>query len=375
MQIPDREIDNTASVGENTQSTARIHDGNIYEAAKRFDIDKEDIIDFSSNVNPLGPSSAAKRATKRSLAFIDRYPDPEMNGLRKAIARYYGVKPSHIVCGNGSSGLIHLIPKVFRPRKTLIPIPTFPEYAAAVENAGGQVVTFPLKEREGFRVDPLEMAFALKGMDMAFFCNPNNPTGFLIEKAEMLEILQHALQQGVRLVVDEAFMDFSNSDSVVKDAVQSSHIICLRSFTEFFGLPGLRIGYAVTDDTTATCLRDGQEPWAVSIPAEQAAIAALNDWGYIKKTRRLIEKERRHLLSALRILPGVEPFPCPANFILIKLTSIDSWELAEKLGQRGLLVRDCSTFPGLGNGYVRIAVRTRSENKRLVRAIRELLIA
>ena len=375
MQIPEREIDNTASVGENMQSAARVHDGNIYEAAKRFDIDKEDIIDFSSNVNPLGPSSAAKRATKRSLAYIDRYPDPEMNGLRKAIARYYGVKPSHIVCGNGSSGLIHLIPKVFRPRKALIPMPTFTEYAAAVKNAGGQVVTFPLKEREGFRVDPLEMAFALKGMDMAFFCNPNNPTGFLIQKAEMLEIIQHALQQGVRLVVDEAFMDFSDSDSIVKDAVQSSHIICLRSFTQFFGMPGLRIGYAVTDDTTAACLRDGQEPWAVSIPAEQAAVAALNDWGHIKKTRRLIEKERRHLLSSLRILPGVEPFPCPANFILIKLTSIDAWELAEKLGQRGLLVRDCSSFPGLGNGYVRIAVRTRRENKRLVRAIRELLIA
>ena len=375
MQNPELEFDNTAGVGENIQGTAGINDGDIYEAAKRFDIDKEEIIDFTSNVNPLGPSSVAKRATKRSLAFIDRYPDPEMNGLRKTIARYYGIKPAHIVCGNGSSGLIHLIPKVFRPRKTLIPVPTFPEYASAVENAGGQVVAFPLKEREGFRVDPLEMAFALKGMDMAFLCNPNNPTGFLIPKAEMLEITQHALQHGVRLVVDEAFMDFSDSDSIVKDAVQSSHVICLRTFTEFFGMPGLRIGYALTDDTSASALRDGQEPWAVSIPAEQAAIAALNDWGYIKKTRRLIEKERDRLLSALRILPGVEPFPSTANFILIKLTSIDAWKLTEKLGQRGLLVRDCSSFSGLGNGYVRIAVRTRKENKRLVRTIRELLIA
>lgn len=374
MQNTESKINDALSDGENTQRTTRIHGGNIYEAAERFEIDEEDIIDFSSNVNPLGPPSSAKRAVKRSIRFLERYPDPEMNGLRKAIARYFGIKPGQVICGSGSSGLIRLIPRVFKPKKVLIPVPTFMEYAAAAEDAGGKVVTFPLKEHEGFRVDPLEMAFALKGMDMAFLCNPNNPTGLLIPKAEMLEIMQYALQNGVRLVVDEAFMDFSGSDSIVKEAVQSSRLICLRAFTKFFGMPGLRIGYAVTDETTAADLRDGQEPWAVSIPAEQAAIAALNEWGYIKKTRRLIQKERERLLSAIRILPGVEPFPCSANFILLKLTSIDAWHLTEKLGQRGLLVRDCSSFPGLSNRYVRIAVRRRRENKRLVEALRELLI-
>jgi len=375
VQNTECKINDALSDGENTQRTTRIHGGNIYEAARRFGIDEEDIIDFSSSVNPIGPPSSAKRAVKRSIKFLNRYPDPEMNGLRKAIARYFGIKPGQVVCGSGANGLIRLIPRVFRPKKVLIPVPTFMEYAAAAEDAGGKVVTVPLKEREGFRVDPLEMAFALKGVDMAFLCNPNNPTGLLIPKAEMLEIMQYALQHGVRLVVDEAFMDFSDSDSIVKEAVQSSCLICLRAFTAFFGMPGVRIGYAVTDETTATDLRAGQEPWAVSIPAEQAAIAALNEWGFIKKTRRLIEKERERLLSAIRILPGVEPFPCSANFILLKLTSIDAWHLTEKLGQRGILIRDCSSFPGLSNRYVRIAVRTRRENNRLVEALREFLIA
>ena len=375
MQNTECKINDDLSDGENTQRTTRIHGGNIYEAARRFGIDEEDIIDFSSSVNPLGPPSSAKRAVKRSIKFLHCYPDPEMNGLRKAIARYFGIKPGQVVCGSGANGLIRLIPRVFRPKKVLIPVPTFMEYAAAAEDAGGKVVMVPLKEREGFRVDPLEMAFALKGVDMAFLCNPNNPTGLLIPKAEMLEIMQYALQHGVRLVVDEAFMDFSDSDSIVKEAVQSSCLICLRAFTAFFGMPGVRIGYAVTDETTAADLRVGQEPWAVSIPAEQAAIAALNEWGFIKKTRRLIEKERERLLSAIRILPGVEPFPCSANFILLKLTSIDAWHLTEKLGQRGILIRDCSSFPGLSNRYVRIAVRTRRENNRLVEALREFLIA
>jgi len=374
VQNTECKTNDALSDGENTQRTDRIHGGDIYEAAKRFGIDEEEIIDFSSSVNPLGPPSSAKRAVKRSIKFLGRYPDPEMNGLRKAIARYFGIKPGQVICGSGANALIRLIPQVFRPKNVLIPVPTFMEYAAAAADAGGKVVAFPLREREGFRVDPLEMAFALKGMDMAFLCNPNNPTGLLIPKAEMLEIVQYALQHGVRLVVDEAFMDFSDSDSIVKEAVQSSRLICLRAFTKFFGMPGLRIGYAVTDETTVADLRDGQEPWAVSIPAEQAAIAALNEWGYIKKTRRLIEKERARLLSAIRLLPGVEPFPCSANFILLKLTSMDAWHLTEKLGQRGLLVRDCSSILGLSNRYVRIAVRTRRENKRLVEALRELLI-
>jgi threonine-phosphate decarboxylase len=147
-------------------------------------------------------------------------------------------------------------------------------------------------------------------MDMAFLCNPNNPTGMLIPKADMLEIVHYALEHGVRLVVDEAFMDYADSESIVKEAVHSPHLICLRSFTAFFGLPGIRVGIAVANEAAAAVLREGQEPWTVNIPAERAAIAALNDQIY-QKTRRLIEKER----SVARLVPGVETFPCSANFI------------------------------------------------------------
>jgi threonine-phosphate decarboxylase len=192
----------------------------------------------------------------------------------------------------------------------------------------------------------------------------------------MLEIVRFALQHGVLLVVDESFMDFDvmGSDSIIKEAVESSHLICLRDFAAFFGMPGLRIGYAVSDEKTITALRDRQEPWPMSIPSEQAAIAGLGDWSYIKKTRRLIEKERNHLLSALRILPGVETFPCSANFILVKITSIDVPTFIGKLGERGMLVRDCSSFPGLDGRYIRITVRTWWDNRRLIKAFRELLV-
>jgi threonine-phosphate decarboxylase len=355
------------------QQTRRVHGGNIREAVQRYGIAEKAVVDFSSSINPLGPSPAARRAARKAVDRIDRYPDPDMSDLRAAIARYYGIKSDQVVCGHGSNALIHLIPRVFRPKKVLIPMPTFSEYALAVEDAGGEVVPFLLQEQNGYRVDPLDFSFALKGVDMAFLCNPNNPTGALTTKTEMLEILKLSCEKGVRLVVDEAFMDFVDDHSMAKDAVQSSNLIVLRAFTKFYGMPGLRVGYAIADAGTARQLRSGQEPWTIDIPSEQAAIAALTDWGYATKTRRYVARERDRLLSGLRLIGGVEPFPSPANYILLKLTGIDSQLLTDRLGRRGLLVRDCSSFPGLDNRYVRIAVRTRWQNRRLLKALREIL--
>jgi threonine-phosphate decarboxylase len=355
-------------------SAPRVHGGDVRAAVARYGLGPSDFIDFSSNVNALGAPSSATRAARRALADIHRYPDPGMADLRNGIARYYGVKPEHVVCGNGLTGLIHLVPRVFRPRTALIPVPTFTEYAAAVTGSGGAVTTLELKESDGFRVDPVEVSFAFKGADMAFLCNPNNPTGRLTAKAEMLEIVRFAQRENVRLVVDEAFMDYTESESLVREAVQSPNLIVLRAFTKFFGLAGLRVGYALADAETAEALRSGQEPWTVSVPAGPAALAALNDWGYIRKTRKIIARERERVLEALRLLPGVDPFPCAANFILIKLTQTDSHSLATALGRRGILIRDCSSFPGLTNRFVRIAVRARRENERLLRALREVLI-
>ena len=353
---------------------SKAHGGNIYEAEMHFEIELDKIRDFSSNVNPLGPSSRAIGAAKNELAHVGRYPDPEMTELRCAIARYFGIKSEQVMCGNGSNALIHLIPRVFRPRRVLIPIPTFSEYAVAAENVGAEVVTLPLPEQHGFRIDPVEMAFALNGVDMAFLCNPNNPTGQIILKSEMLEIIKYAQQRGVKLILDEGFMDYTESESVIKETIHTTGIICLRTFSNFFGMPGFRLGYAISDETTIAALRGGQEPWTVSIPAERAAMAALNDWSYIKKTRLMLAQERNRLLSALRLLPGVETFPSSANFILFKLTTMDAYLLREKLGAQGILVRDCSTFPGLDDRYIRIAVRSRRENKRLIKALRAMLI-
>ena len=363
---------NAPIVGE---KAPRIHGGNLREAAQRFDLREKDLVDFSSNVNPLGPSRAARSAVKRCLDRLDRYPDPDAEELRKAIARYFGIRTGQVLCGGGSNGLIHLIPRAFRPRRVLIPRPTFTEYGAAVEDSGGEVVPLLLTEKTGFRIDPVEMAFALKGMDMAFLCNPNNPTGGLVTRGDMLEIAGYAAREGVLLVVDEAFMDFEERESVLKEITGFPNVICLRAFTKFFGLPGLRVGYAVAEDQLIAGLRRHQEPWTVSVPAEGAAIAALGDWGHIRKTRELVETEREWLRDQLRLLPGIEPFPAAANFILFKMVKGEPAALVKRLGEQGFLVRDCSSFPGLNERFIRIAVRTRRENKGLIKAMRKVLLA
>lgn len=353
----------------------RIHGGNLRKAALQYGFKEKDIIDFSANVNPLGMPSSARRAAKRAVSRAGVYPDPDVTLFRRAVARYFGVKPEHVVAGSGATSLIHLIPRVLKPRRVLIPMPTFTEYAVAAFDAGCEVVPFLLEEDKGFRIDPLDLSFALKGLDMAILCNPNNPTGGLISKPEMLEIAAYCMKEGIRLVVDEAFMDFAEQESIVKDATQSPNIICLRAFTKFFGMPGLRVGCAIANEETAAMLMAGQEPWPLSAPAEAAVQAALGDLRYIKKSRKLITRERERLLSELRLLQGVETFPCSANFILIKVSKPSERGIAHDLALRGILVRDCSSFPGLDNRFIRIAVRKRRDNNKLLSALRAILIA
>lgn len=374
MHGTDIETNISKPVGSEAGPAPRVHGGNIAAAARRYGLEGRPIIDFSSNVNASGPSRAAVRAAKRALAQIDRYPDSQSQELRRAIARYHGIKPEHILCGNGSNGLIHLIPRVLRPANALIPVPSFVEYAAAVEDAGGTVTPFALGERDGFRLDPVDMSFALAGKDLTVFANPNNPTGRIVSKADVLEILRYAAREGATVVVDEAFMDYDETESVVKEAVQAPNLIVLRAFTKFFGMPGLRIGYAVMNDGLADRIGKSLEPWTVNIPAQAAAVAALQDWSHIERTRKVTARERERLAAELRLLPGIEPFPASANFIFIKLNGIDGPSLTDKLGLRGILVRDCSSFPGLDARFLRVAVRTARENRKLIKALRAILL-
>lgn len=333
------------------------------------------MIDFSASINPLGPSKLALKAIVRGLKWIAHYPDPDCSQLKHKLAGYLGVDERLLVIGNGAVELIYVLMYALRPRKVLVVSPTFSEYARASLAVNAQVKSLPVSAEEGFAIDPARVVQSMEDVDVLFICNPNNPTGTIVSAQAILDILRAASQRGTWVVVDEAFMDFvpHREQYSVKTCVETcKHLVVLGSLTKFFALPGLRVGYGVMPPELVSCVERIRYPWSVNCLAQMACVASLEDTSYMRKSRELIARERDHLRNMLSLLPGVVPLPSVANFLLvdIKGTGLGSTRLAGLLARRGILVRDCSSFEGLGQGYIRVAVLTPKANRTLVKAMR-----
>jgi len=345
------------------------HGGNIYEVKRKF---KKEVVDFSANINPLGLPLALRRLLSEGFDKIQHYPDPKARDITKAIAKYWGVSDENILLGNGSIELIYLIISAYRPKTTLIPVPTFSEYERVAKSVNSKIHFLKLKEKQGFSLNLGH--FNPSSFDIFFICNPNNPTGNLILKnSSQIEKIADKL-----LVVDEAFMDFLPNQgdyTLIRKAAKKKRIAVLRTFTKFFSLPGLRIGYIVAHREVINKLRQYQAPWSINSLAQIAAEKILNNKEYISKTYTLIEKERSFLLRRLAKTKGLKVYPSVANFLLIKIekAGVTSKFLKEALISKGILLRDCSNFRNLDNKYIRVAVRTRKENLKLLIALKKVI--
>jgi histidinol-phosphate aminotransferase len=348
-----------------------IHGGEIWKYCPQHG----NILDFSSNTNPLGPPSKAIEAVKRNLWKIPFYPDSDSISLREAISNYIGnIGTENIIVGNGSTEVIYLFCEVFirSGDEAIIPIPTFGEYENAVKKAGG--IPKYLKLDSSFRIEPEKLLREVRPKTKAIFlCNPNNPTGSLISNDELSKIIENV---EAIVFVDEDFIEFVDEEVSLNSRIKTyKNLFVLRSFTKFFGLTGLRVGYGVSNEEIIKLLFRGKLPWNVNCLAQVAAIAALQDAEYMEKTRRLIREERKFLLENLSKIRGLKVFPSHANFILIDVreTGFTSIQLKDEMLKRGILIRDCSSFKGLDEYYIRIAVRTRYENERLLTALRNII--
>ncbi|MDD5084585.1 MAG: threonine-phosphate decarboxylase CobD [Candidatus Omnitrophica bacterium] len=344
-----------------------LHGGDIYEAEARCG---RKIIDFSANINPLGLPPRVKQAILKSFDRILHYPDPNPKALIRKIAECWDISEGNVLLGNGSIELIYLVVSVLRPKSTLIPVPTFSEYERAARSVGSKIRFFTLRESEDFR---LNLPRAIRE-DILFLCNPNNPTGNLITRdSKALRQIRRKL-----LLVDEAFMDFvpdEKKHTLIWKAARSKRIIVLRTFTKFFAIPGLRAGYLVAHRDMIDRLKRHQPPWSMNSLAQTAAKLFFGEKGYIADTRRLIEGERDFLFNELSGIEKLKPYPSAANFILIKIEdkNLTSSLLARKLIRKGIFIRDCANFRGLGNKFIRVAVRSRGESLKLIGALRRLL--
>lgn len=353
------------------------HGGNIYRLAEELKIHERKIIDFSASINPLGVSKKIKAELRKHLKYLHNYPDPDTKRLRDHLGKYHGIDPESILCGNGSTELIYLVSRALKPNSVLLPAPTFSEYERAVVTAQdtehkSQIRYLALKEEDGFEINPDKFIQAMcdKDCDMAFLCNPNNPTGRLLKKDVVLRIAEKAKDLKCILVVDEAFIDFCLEDSIIKEVKNNPCIIVLRSMTKFYALTGLRLGYGVFPQHFINRLKEYKEPWTVNNLAQRAAVVALKDKVYRNETFKLIKEEKQFLENGFKKLQ-IEFLRSDVNFYLLRITNADV--VCRQLRGKGILVRGCSNFRGLDSTYIRVAVKSHRFNTILIKELAGIL--
>lgn len=345
--------------------TSNPHGGDLYGRAVK--------LDFSVNTNPLGTPPSVVRAVEASAQNLCQYPDPCCRELTAALSAYEGVPEENILCGCGAAELIYAYCGALGAERALVPVPTFLEYEAALRAAGGEAVRFPLREMDGFAVTEAFLAEVEKtDCRVVFLCNPNNPSGRLIGPELLEEVCRVCRRRGIRLFVDECFLELSDAGreaSLAKYLDAFSNLFLLKAFTKSYGMAGLRLGYCLCGDSALlSAMSRRVQPWNVSLPAQAAGAAALRETAFLEGSRQMIRQERPFLAGELEKL-GLWVCPSQANYLLVR----SGKPLAGPLLKRGILIRDCSNYEGLGPGWYRLAVRPREENRVLLDALQEIL--
>lgn len=343
--------------------TPCVHGAKVAECAEESGRDTAELLDFSVNLNPLGPPGMAGILGKVP-ALIENYPDNRYPVFREAAAGYLGVLPVNIVPGNGSSEIIRLFAEaVIEPGdRVILPMPTFSEYGFQCRLFGAEIEYVDYKGIT--EVEP-------EGCKAVFLCNPNNPTGNLVEREKVIGLAKKCISSGTFLFVDEAFIELSDLEQSISDfAASNDFIIVLRSLTKTFSVAGLRIGYAVTSPAFADVLNSIRLPWSLnSVAVSVGEWLFANNEDYLKSSLALISGEREWLMGKLASVRGFSPYPSDVNYILVDIRDflMDSVEFARRMLGRGIIVRECSSF-GLHN-HIRVAVRKREDNRKLLDAI------
>ena len=342
--------------------TINPHGGDVYDGEIR--------LDFSANTNPYGTPQAVLDAISAVLTQVHQYPDPYCRKLVETIADFEAVPKDWILCGNGAAELIYAYCEALRPRRAMELAPTFSEYSLALERVGCAVERYPLEKRNPFSLtEDFLPVLEHSRPDVLFLCNPNNPTGQVIGMPLLESILKVCSGQGTSLFVDECFLDLSDDGVSLKEYLgEHPSLFILKAFTKSYGMAGLRLGYCLcADGELLEKMSHTVQPWNVSTLAQAAGAAALGQREFLQKTRALIPVERQWLQNQLEAL-GFWVCPSKANYLLFQGRP----DLCQWLRERGIAIRSCGNYHGLGFGWYRIAVRLPGENERLIQAMKEV---
>lgn len=359
------------------------HGGNLNWAARIAGCPVSALTDFSASINPLGTPKSAIAAIVNSTSQLSAYPDPEYTELRSHLAHHHQIDPQFILPGNGSAELLTWAGRELAQQNfTYLITPAFSDYARALNAFGGKILPCPLfvdfgKGERLFALTTFAPTMSLpippspQPQSGLLLNNPHNPTGKLWTREEILPYLK----QFNLVVIDEAFMDFLTSNqeqSLIPWVAEYPNLVILRSLTKFYSLPGLRIGYAIAHPDRLKKWQQWRDPWSVNTLAAAATAAALQDKEFQQQTWNWLTPARSRLFEQLEAIPGIHPLEGAANYLLVK-TEMSATKLQEQLLKNyQIVIRDCLSFPELGDRYFRIAVRLPVENDRLTEAIEEL---
>ncbi len=328
-----------------------------------------DSLDFSANINPLGMPDSVRNAIIQSADQWTQYPDPVCTKLTQGLAQTYNISADNIICGNGAADLIFRIVHALKPKRALICTPTFSEYESALDEVECKIARFRLSEQDDFNVGIEILRSLTMETDICFLCSPNNPTGRRIAPDVLKKVADYCNTNAITLVCDESFLGFTENAAAysLRNVLHETGII-LSAFTKLFAIPGIRLGYICCGSKQiASRIRSSGQYWSVSVPAQAAGLAALQETAFVAQTVWYVAEERGFLTESLRKC-GIKVYRADANFLLIKAQ--DSF--ADEMYKRGIYVRRCENFIGLTKQHFRLAVRTHSENLRLIRAAEEV---
>lgn len=348
------------------------HGGNVRAMARTLGCNPEDILDFSANINPLGPPAWLRPVVARALAGTAHYPDPRAAGVCRAGAERLGVGVEHVVAGNGSSELLYAVPRVCRTRgiaRAVLPVPCYGDYARACEAAGLACRTLPLPPETGFAMDWAGLEAMLDDRALVILGQPSNPAGVLLEPGRILDLADRFPQSF--FLVDEAFADFVPA-LLRLGAANRANLFVLHSLTKFFAIPGLRLGLGYGDPDFCAAAAGLLPDWSVNALAQAVGEEALRDEVYARRTVEAVETLREALAADLRGL-GLTVFDGSANYLLCRSGGPDAFVVQERLLASRILIRNCANYAGLNAGYFRVAVRSTGENEFLVRALAGIL--
>ncbi|WP_432401700.1 threonine-phosphate decarboxylase CobD [Wukongibacter sp. M2B1] len=354
------------------------HGGNIYEIAKKYGIEEKEILDYSANINPLGIPSKFKEKIMSRIDVIENYPDPDYKELVSAIARYNNIDEKFVIPGNGATEIIFQIVEAAKPSKALLLAPTFLEYERALRRAGSDIEYYHLKYSNDFKIDKKEFLERLDGdIDFVVICNPNNPTGQIIEKVVLLEVLNKCRSKGIKLMLDEAFIefvDYEEGNSLMEYLEDYDNLFIIKALTKFFAIPGLRLGYGLMSNLKIKeSIIDKKEPWTINGLAAISGEILLGDRDYINKSKEFFKNERTYMYEKLKEIKEIEVFKPHANYIFFKLTNEKIIDLRLELIRKKILIRQCDNYINLDSSFFRVAIKDRESNEKLIKTLREVV--